>query len=150
MNGHDYTAILAAHGIRPTANRTLVARTLAAAGRPLSMSELETQIGSVDKSNIFRTLTTFREHNLVHVIEDGGDGVRYELCHSSSEHNDDDTHAHFFCEVCRKTYCITSIEAPQPTLPQGYKLNSLNYLLKGICPSCNKRTSNATKLQKSS
>ena len=45
----------------------------------MSLSELEYKILSIDKSGIFRALTLFREHHLVHVIEDGGDGVRYEL-----------------------------------------------------------------------
>ncbi|MBR1851476.1 MAG: transcriptional repressor [Bacteroidales bacterium] len=137
MATENCSNMLEEHGIRPTPNRVLVAQALCHAARPLSMSELENTIGSIDKSNIFRTLTTFRQHGLVHAIEDG-DGVRYEICHSHDCESDDDLHAHFFCEVCRKTYCITSTELPQPTIPQGYKVNSLNYILKGVCPACNK------------
>ena len=68
------------HGVKPTANRIVIARALAAAGRPMSMTELETVVETIDKSNIFRTLQAFREAHLVHVLDDSGDGVRYELC----------------------------------------------------------------------
>ena len=78
------------HGVKPTANRIVIARTLAAAGRPLSMTELETRVETIDKSNVFRTLQTFREAHLVHVLDDSGDGVRYELCHRHDDDQDDD------------------------------------------------------------
>ena len=78
--------MLQEHGVKPTANRIVVVKALADAERPLSLSELEYKIMSIDKSGVFRALTLFREHHLVHVIEDGGDGVRYELCHSHDDH----------------------------------------------------------------
>ena len=96
MSGEECETLLASHDIKPTANRIVVAKTLAAAERPMSLSELEYKILSIDKSSVFRVLTLFREHHLVHVIEDGGDGVRYELCHSHDGHQeDDDQHVHF-------------------------------------------------------
>ena len=101
MSKQDTVELLAFHGVKPTANRILVASELEAAGRPLSLSELEAKIKTIDKSGIFRALTLFREHHLVHVIEDGGDGVRYELCHSHDEEHDDDIHVHFYCATWR-------------------------------------------------
>ena len=69
MNQERCTDLLTEHGIKPTANRLMVARELAAAGRPLSLTELERQLQTIDKSGIFRALTLFREHHLLHVIE---------------------------------------------------------------------------------
>ena len=129
--------LLREHGIRPTANRIVVAKELAAAERPMSLTELECKIVSIDKSGVFRTLTLFREHHMVHVIEDGGDGVRYELCHSHDGHeHDDDQHVHFFCENCNRTFCISDVPIPSVILPDGYKLTSINYMAKGLCPEC--------------
>ena len=71
--------LLEEHGVKVTANRILVARALADAGRPLSLMELEAKLETIDKSAIFRTLTAFKEAHLVHVLEDAGEGVRYEL-----------------------------------------------------------------------
>lgn len=137
MNSEDCEALLVAHDIKPTANRIVVAKTLAAAERPMSLSELEYKILSIDKSGVFRALTLFREHHLVHVIEDGGDGVRYELCHSHDSHaEDDDQHVHFYCERCHRTFCLHDTPIPAVQLPHGYHLASINYMAKGLCPEC--------------
>ncbi len=137
MSGEDCETLLASHHIKPTANRIVVAKTLAAAERPMSLSELEYKILSIDKSSVFRVLTLFREHHLVHVIEDGGDGVRYELCHSHDGHaEDDDQHVHFYCERCHRTFCLHDTPIPTVSLPEGYRLTSINYMVKGLCPEC--------------
>lgn len=128
--------LLEEHGVKPTPNRLLVARALASAGRPLSLMELETCLETIDKSNIFRTLTAFRDAHLVHVLEDSGDGVRYELCHSHHEDHDDDVHVHFYCVKCHKTYCLEDIPVPPVSVPEGYDAESVSYLLKGVCPDC--------------
>ena len=137
MKSEECEKLLSSHDIKPTANRIVVTRTLAAAERPMSLSELEYKILSIDKSGIFRTLTLFREHHLVHVLEDGGDGVRYELCYShDGHHEDDDQHVHFYCERCHRTFCLADTPIPTVTLPEGYESQSINYMVKGLCPDC--------------
>ena len=127
--------LLEEHAVKVTPNRLLVARALAHAGRPLSLMELEARLESIDKSAIFRTLATFREAHLVHVLEDAGDGVRYELCHSHLD-EDDDVHVHFYCVKCRRTYCLENIPVPPVEVPEGYEPESVSYLVKGVCPKC--------------
>ncbi len=139
MNEKICVKLLEHHGVKPTSNRILVAKALEAAQRPLSLMELEARIKTIDKSGIFRALTLFREHHMVHVIEDGGDGVRYELCRSHDDEHDDDMHVHFFCEACRQTYCLDNIKIPPVELPGGFVMNSVNYMVKGICPNCRER-----------
>ena len=136
MTSKELTDLLEEHGVKATSNRLIVAKALRDEERPLSMMELEDKIGSVDKSGIFRSLSLFKEHHLVHQIEGGGDGVRYELCLSQDTGNDEDTHVHFFCEKCRRTFCLENIPVPSVTLPEKYKCLSANYLIKGICPEC--------------
>lgn len=136
MEENNYTTLLEEHNIKPTANRLIVLRTLDGAGRPMSLTELENKIQTIDKSGIFRTLSLFREQHLVHVIEDGGDGVRYELCHSHDDDIDDDLHVHFYCEQCQQTYCLDHIPVPGIDLPAGFIMSSVNYMVKGICPHC--------------
>ena len=127
--------LLEEHAVKVTPNRLLVARALAHAGRPLSLMELEARLETIDKSAIFRTLATFKEAHLVHVLEDAGDGVRYELCHRHSE-EDDDVHVHFYCEKCHRTYCLEDTPVPPVEVPDGYKAESVSYLVKGVCPQC--------------
>ena len=111
----------------------------------MSLTELEYKILSIDKSGVFRALSLFREHHLVHVIEDGGDGVRYELCHSHDGYiEDDDQHAHFYCEHCHRTFCLADIPIPAVQLPAGYELTSINYMAKGLCPECQHTRTNTT------
>jgi Fur family ferric uptake transcriptional regulator len=128
--------LLEEHGVKPTPNRILVAKALAEAGRPLSLMELEARLETIDKSNVFRALTAFREAHLVHVLEDAGDGVRYELCHSHHEEHDDDIHVHFYCTKCHRTYCLEDTPVPPVQVPEGYAPDSVSYLIKGICPDC--------------
>ena len=136
MEDASLIQLMEGHGVKPTANRIVIARALAAAGRPMSMTELETVVETIDKSNIFRTLQAFREAHLVHVLDDTGDGVRYELCHSHYEDGDDDVHVHFYCEKCHRTYCLEDIPVPPVPVPEGFDVLTVNYLIRGTCPDC--------------
>ena len=136
VSNNELASLLERHGIRPTANRVVIAGALAAAGRPVSMGELETELDTIDKSNISRALAAFRAAHMVHVIEDGSDSVRYELCLSDHEHHDSDVHVHFYCERCGKTFCLSDIPIPSVTLPDGWDAQTSNYIVKGICPDC--------------
>ena len=126
--------LLEEHGVRATPNRIMVTKALASAGRPLSLMELEARLETVDKSAVFRTLVTFRDAHLVHVLD--GDPVRYELCHSHHEDHDDDLHVHFYCVKCHKTFCLENTPVPQVTAPEGYLVQEASYLLRGLCPEC--------------
>lgn len=132
----EWESLLEAHGVKPTSNRIMIARELANAGRPLSLMELEKALETVDKSIISRSLAVFRESHLVHVLEDAGEGVRYELCHSHHEDHDDDVHAHFYCTRCHKTYCLEDVPVPEVRVPEGYQADGVSYLIRGVCPAC--------------
>lgn len=136
MDGKRCTELLLRHGIKPTANRIVVVKALAAMDRPMSLKEMEYKILSIDRSGVFRALSLFKDHHLVHVIEDGSDSARYELCRSMTEGEDDDTHVHFFCERCQHTFCMEGIGIPQVELPEGYVVCTANYVVKGLCPDC--------------
>ena len=128
--------LLEEHGVKATANRLLIARALQDAGRPLSMMELEGLLETIDKSNVFRTLVVFKDAHLVHALEDTGDGIRYELCHSHHDGHDDDIHVHFYCTRCHRTFCLEETPIPPVAVPDGYVAETASYLIKGICPAC--------------
>ena len=136
MEEQHLIELMEAHGVKPTSNRIVIARALAQAGHPMSMTELETLLETIDKSNVFRTLQAFREARLVHVLEDTGDGVRYELCHRHHDDEDDDVHVHFYCEKCHRTFCLEDTPVPSVNVPEGYEVNTVSYLLRGICEDC--------------
>jgi Fur family ferric uptake transcriptional regulator len=132
---NKYVEMLQERSIKPTANRLLIVRTLANAGRPLSMAEIESDAKTIDKSIISRTLSLFRDKHLVHAVEAGGDSVRYELCRSHFDDEHDDMHVHFYCERCHRTFCLDS-SVPCVEVPEGYLVTSVNYMIKGVCPEC--------------
>lgn len=127
-------------GITPTPVRILVYRCLKKASSPLSLSDIETKLDSVDKSTISRTLSTFREHHLLHSFNDGSGSMKYELCNSHNEGLHDDMHVHFRCEKCGVTTCLTSIGIPQVTLPEGYQAHEISYIISGLCSTCSKQS----------
>ena len=132
----DPVLFLEQNGIMPTPVRILVFKCLENASSPLSLTDIETIIESVDKSTVSRTLTTFKEHHIVHSFNDGSGSVKYELC--KSPHNyDEDLHVHFRCEKCGKTLCLSSIKIPDVILPPGFEMHSSNFVISGICDLCN-------------
>lgn len=137
MDENTCVKLLQQHGIKPTSNRILVVKALAAEEHPASLSDLEERLVSVDKSGIFRSLVLFRDHHLVHTIEDGEGAIRYELCLSHHDDEDDDMHVHFYCEHCHRVFCFYDTPIPGVPLPRGFTRESANYMIKGICDECN-------------
>lgn len=137
MDNSDIERLLSNRDVKPTSNRILVARELKKASRPVSLADLETSLDfSVDKASIFRVLELFADKDVVHVIEDGSRSIKYELCHNSTHHSISDQHVHFYCEKCKETYCMENIHIPEVNIPDGFKPHTINYVIKGICPSC--------------
>lgn len=139
MDTAQATFYLEEHEIKPTANRILILRELMKAERPLSLSDLEIRLRTIDKSNVSRALSLFRAHHLLHVIDDGSDCVKYEICHHPGACDMKDLHVHFHCEVCHTTYCLEDTLIPQVELPEGYQASSINYVVKGVCAHCRHR-----------
>lgn len=136
MTEDETAKLLQAHGIKPTANRIVIAKALAADERPMTMAELENQIMTIDKSGIFRTLMLFKAHHLVHAFESGDGTVEYELCMSHGTDDDEDMHVHFYCESCHRTFCFYDTPIPSVDIPDGFEMDSVNYMIKGLCPDC--------------
>lgn len=139
MNSQDMISRLESKGIRPTANRILVMKTLMGEQNPQSLSNLERKMVSMDKSSIFRTLTLFLEHNVVHAFEDGRGVLCYELCEEKGACNHHDGHIHFYCESCQRSFCMEDIHIPSFELPEGFYPHSISFVIKGECPDCRKK-----------
>lgn len=135
-----YTQRLEKKNIKPTAVRILVLRKLMESPYAVSLSELEQLLETVDKSTIFRTLNLFLAHHLVHELEDGSGSSKYEICESEERCSVSDMHAHFYCEQCHRTFCFKNIHIPLIALPEGFRMQSINYMVKGICKHCMKET----------
>ena len=71
MKEKDYLALLAKREIQPTAIRILVLQAMLKAGRSVSLLDLENMLDTVGKASIFRIITLFLSHHLIHSIADG-------------------------------------------------------------------------------
>lgn len=131
-----YALRLEKKGVKPTAVRILVLKAMLESPCALSLIELETLLGTVNRSTIFRTLNHFLAHHVVHDIEDGSGSLKYEVCPDEDTCTVDDMHTHFYCEVCHRTFCFPYIHIPVVDLPEGFRLHSINYMVKGVCREC--------------
>ena len=102
----------------------------------LSLNELEDQFDQADKTTLYRTLKTFLQHKLVHVIEDGTGSLKYALCDSDCECEPEQMHLHFHCKKCKETLCLKDVSLPTFKLPRKFTVEEMNVVLKGICDKC--------------
>ena len=138
MESQEIINRLEQKGIKATANRILVYKTMASKAMPLSLGNLEELMVSMDKSSIFRVLTLFLEHDVVHTFEDGRGVLNYELCEEEGKCDHHDGHIHFYCESCQRSFCLDDINIPSFDLPVGFHPHSISFVIKGECPECRK------------
>lgn len=136
MKTEDYALILETAGIRPTSTRLLIYEAIAGQTDTFSLSTLEKELESIDKSVIFRTLVLFHEHHLIHSVDDGSGSHKYCICHNHGQCNEDEAHCHFYCGVCQNTYCLSQDLIPHIDLPEGFIAHKVNYIVKGVCAKC--------------
>lgn len=93
------------------------------------------QIISIDLATVYRILHIFAEKKIIRkVIEI--DGIQF--YESACEHQPD--HNHFICECCKQIICLKDLKQidseiiNQVSLP--YKINRINFFLRGICDHC--------------
>lgn len=124
-------------GIRSTAMRLLIFKKLKEARAALSLGELEAHLETSERSTLYRTMKTFEEAGIVHQIEDGTGIPKYALCEEGCNCEiEKDLHLHFHCTNCKETVCLTDQKIPQISLPEGYKAEDVNVIIKGICEKC--------------
>ena len=128
---------LARKNINPTAMRILVLKLLLAQNKAISLSEIEKGLAPADRITIYRTIKTFEEKGLVHMVDDGTGSPKYALCIDkcgANEHHD--LHVHFYCIGCKETYCLPNSKIPDISLPVNFSPIEMNLLVKGTCDNC--------------
>jgi Fur family ferric uptake transcriptional regulator len=132
--------ILRGAGVRLTAVRLLVWRTIRKEFEGVfNLADLEAKLPTVDKSTLFRTLGLLSEKHLLDTIDDGTGSQKYCLGNADDPLSEV-RHIHFSCRVCHRTVCLTNIMLPEVTLPEGFTVEDVEYVVKGICPDCARRS----------
>ena len=133
---NEIEEILTAHGVTPTPVRKLVYKCLKDSHSPLSLTDIESELDTVDKSTISRSLATFKEHGIVRSFTDGSGSMKYETSGREGDDSHGEYHVHFRCEKCGETQCLTQVAVPAVDLPPGYLIHEVNYVITGVCGGC--------------
>lgn len=134
----SYINLLEERSIKPTAIRILILKAMIKFDRAFNLSDLELQLDTVDKSTISRTIHLFYEHQLIHSFDDGSGSIKYSICRRDCHCSIDDMHAHFYCNYCKKAFCLENISIPKFTLSPVMQVESVNLVIKGYCGQCHK------------
>lgn len=123
-------------GARMTPPRVMVLKTLLAAERALTHTEVESRLPAalgVNRVTIYRVLEWLTEHGLAHKIA-GEDRVwRF----NAAAHSHAAPHAHFECSDCGQVLCLEPVAAkPAVKLPAGFREKAVELTVKGVCADC--------------
>ncbi|MDR0750626.1 MAG: transcriptional repressor [Tannerellaceae bacterium] len=138
-NTNDYCIErLSKQGIKPTSTRILILKTILKRKAVFSLADLETELQTIDKSTIFRTLILFLKQQLIHTIDDGSGSLKYAVCEEGCDCSIERQHVHFYCKECKRTFCFRETQVPLVDIPEGFSSDSINYVIKGLCSHCEK------------
>ena len=104
----------------------------------LAHGDIERKAGEkFDRVTVYRTLQTFVEKGIIHTIPTTDNSVRYALCRDNcSEGHHHDDHVHFICLQCGATLCLGDVVVPEIKMREGFSVNEIEVVVKGICLDC--------------
>ena len=138
--------ILSSHGIRPTQMRLEIYKFLTRKQSAVSFSDLKKVFAEKSENNktanrttFYRNLKIFEDKGLIHQVNDGTGMAKFAISGENTKSKyGTDLHLHFHCTECKKTICLPN-KLPEESLPDDYKINDVNLVLKGICVKCNEK-----------
>lgn len=130
----DAQEMLKKHGLKCTKIRVALLNNFINA--PLAQSYLDLKKAlniASDKSTVYRNLNVFEKEGLIHSLVDGKGVHKYAF---GTAQNMDDAHPHFECSKCHKTFCANDIIKYEGNYPKGFRPDSINMTIKGLCDNC--------------
>ncbi len=104
----------------------------------LAHADIEKKTGEIfDRVTVYRTLNTFVEKGIIHLIPTTDNSILYALCKDNCEAgHHHDNHVHFICDVCNKTICLDEVTVPDVMLPKGFTPSHAEMVVTGVCNDC--------------
>ncbi len=127
-------------GQRHSRNREAIYKVLQEAKGPLTVPEIHnrtrksSQGAKTGIATIYRTINLLLEKDLIREVILPSGETRYESCESHGHH-----HHHFQCNRCRSVFDLDLCPVGIPegtTIPGGFRIESHELTLFGICPDC--------------
>lgn len=131
--------ILKEHGIKKTVCRKCILdKLIESEDTALTENEIKDAFADLfDRVTFYRSLKTLEESKVIHRIVLNNTMVKYALTRRLIISK---IHPHFHCTNCDKVTCLdSSLLDSNIHLPTGYKVDSAQILLEGICPDCLKK-----------
>ena len=135
---HLVDQVLKENNLSVTLGRKKVLELFLKADCALVFSEIEKKSHSIiDRVTVYRTLQTFLEKGLIHLIPTTDNLTKYALTKGNSKRQHIyANHIHFFCSNCNKTICLDEVNTPKIKLRKGYREQSYQLVVTGICANC--------------
>ena len=128
--------ILKSSGLSVTKNRKKLLKALLHAAKPLTLNQIRSLIGYIDRVTLFRILSAFEERKIIHKIRLDNGRQLFALCDqgcNSVSHNHD--HIHFKCDSCDDVSCLSVDNFPDFKIP-NYMIRDISINVNGLCSSC--------------
>ncbi len=134
----DCKDLLSHHGINKTKSKISILLKLSQSPEPLSAQQIHEQLESCDLSTVFRTLSQFKEKNLVREVNLDEGFLRFQLILDNDEK---DPHHHHYVR-CRNCGKISQIENCDLSVFEkaikalGYTQMEHRLEFSGLCSEC--------------
>src|SRR6056297_1973692 len=134
MKNERCERLLEQKGLKKTSVRITLLQHFMKAQHAQSYNDLqEAFVKEIDKSTLYRNLASFEKAGIIHSINDHSGIAKYafgEIPQKGKEH------AHFVCDSCETVYCMGEFVPLAPNVPQGFKTNTVQTILRGTCADC--------------
>ncbi len=135
---NEVSDILKQNRLSVTDSRTKILSFFLQHSGALSHADIEKNAhASFDRVTVYRTLQTFVEKGIIHLIPTTDNSIKYALCKNDcAPGHHHDNHVHFICDECSKTICLDDVDIPVIKLPKGFKPQHSEMVVTGICGQC--------------
>ena len=129
------TEILHENDLVRTSCRQEIVQAVIASPTPLSEEEIKTSItGNFDRTTFYRTFKILIAKGVIHKIVIDNTLVKYAI---TEKQNQTKQHAHFYCLNCGRVFCVPEVNWEYTGLPESFKAEQAELLIKGYCTNCN-------------
>lgn len=134
----DALTILKNHKLSVTGSRQKIMELFLASAGALSHADIEKSSGpGFDRVTIYRTLQSFVDSGIIHLIPTTDNSIKYALCKDDCESgHHHDNHVHFVCDECKQTTCLDEVVIPVIKLPKGFTSHQSEMMISGVCKDC--------------
>ncbi|HEV8083244.1 MAG TPA: Fur family transcriptional regulator [Chitinophagaceae bacterium] len=135
---NEVTQILKQNRLSITGSRQKILELFLLSDGALSHADIEKNTGeSFDRVTVYRTLQTFVEKGIIHLIPTTDNSIKYALCKNDcAPGHHHDNHVHFICGECEKTICLDDVNIPMVKLPGGFTPTRSEMVVTGTCGEC--------------